>query len=186
MKKITCVFILCALVFSSCFLTSCEKKDKQSLYNNQKIDTLSLPKDQKDSVVLNIYFDSSKGNTVEIAKEEREIVKEELIGEAIINELIKGPSIKSDLKPVLPKESKLLSFSIKEGIAYVNFNQQTIMPLSKEKEKVTLDCIVNSLTQLESIKKVQILIENSSDASIGGNYDLSKPLEKGGSYEEKK
>lgn len=186
MKKITGIFILLTLIFSSCLFTSCEKKDKQSLYNNEKINTLSLPKGQKDSVVFDIYFDSSKDNTVEIAKEEREIVKEELIGEAIINELIKGPSIKSNLKPILPKESKLLSFSIKEGIAYVNLNQQSVMPLSKEKEKITLDCIVNSLTQLKSIKKVQILIENFSDASIGGNYDLSKPLVKGGTYEDKK
>lgn len=186
MKKILYLLLAGTIVFSTSVMVSCDKKDSSSTYNQEKIENLNLPKSQKDTLNLDIYFDSSTDKNADSAKETRKIVKEELVGETIINELIKGPSIESKLKPILPKNTKLLSFSIKAGVAYVNFSDEVHTALTAEKEKITLDCIVSSLTQLKSIKKVQILIENKSDDSIGGNYDLSKPLEKGELYEKRK
>lgn len=187
MRKILSL-LLCSALFASAFgIASCGKIDSTSTYNKEKLKSIILPNEKNNYIDLNIYFDSSKNNTdYNIAKEERLIQKEELVGEVIMNELIKGPSLNSNLKPVLPKESKLLSFSIKDGIAYVNLSQEAKTTLTPIKEKICLDSIVNSLTQLSSVKKVKILIENKGDDSLGGNYDLSKPIAKGDSYVNKK
>lgn len=187
MKK-TLSLLLCSALFLSAFsLSSCGSHDKTSIYNKEKLNSLTMPNDKKNYIDLNIYFNASKDiNNPIIAKEERLIQKEELIGEVILNELIKGPSLNSKLKPILPKDTRLLSFSIKDGIAYVNFSKESKMPLSPALEKVCLDSILNSLTELPSIKKVQILIENKEDDSLGGNFDLSKPLAKGENYAKKK
>lgn len=187
MKKVLSL-LLCSTLFASAVgFSACSKNDKTSIYSKEKLKSLTLPKEKNNYIDLNIYFDGSKdSNTPQIAKEERLIQKEELIGEAIMNELIKGPSVNSKLKPILPKESKLLSFSIKDGIAYVNLSNEAKTQLSPVREKVCLDSIVNSLCELPSVKKVKILIENKDDDSLGGNYDLSKPLSKGEPYVNKK
>lgn len=187
MKKALSILLCSALFLSAFSFSSCERHDKTSIYNKEKLNSLTMPKDKKNYIDLNIYFNASKdSNNLAVAKEERLIQKEELIGEVIINELIKGPSLNSKLKPVLPKDTRLLSFSIKDGIAYVNFSKESKIPLTPELETVCLNSIINSLTELPSIKKVQILIENKEDDSLGGNFDLSKPLAKGDAYAKKK
>ena len=46
--------------------------------------------------------------------------------------------------------------------------------MSAAKEEACLRSIVLSLTQLSSINKVKILVDNKSVDSLGGNYDISK------------
>ena len=99
---------------------------------------------------------------------------------SIIQELIKGPTVKSELKPVLPKETRLLSFSIKDNIAYVNLSKEAKINMSEAKEKSCLQSIAASLTQLSSIKKIKLTLENNDIDTIGGNFDVSKPFSKEG------
>jgi germination protein M len=179
MKKYLSFFICISIVLFSFLLVSCEKKDKLSLNNKEKIENLQLPNEKENFVDIQLYFDASKdGTTEEIAVEERLINKEELIGEFIVQELIKGPSVKSELKPILPKETRLLSFSISDGIACINFGKEVKIAMTQVKEKACLTGLVSSLTKLPSVDKIQILIENKNVDTLGGNYDISTPFEK--------
>lgn len=176
MKRLITIIIGCTVAFSCVSFSGCEKKDDVSIANNEKVKTLNFPKQKNDIIDLDLYFNSSKEG--EMAKEERAVNKEEVIGELIMQELLKGPSVKSSLSPILPKETRLLSFSIKDGIAYVNLSSEAEIPMKKLQEKVSIQSIVNSLTQLDSIKKVKILIENKDVETLGGNYNIYKPLSK--------
>jgi len=51
--------------------------------------------------------------------------------------------------------------------------------MSEVKEKSCLEGIVASLTQLPSVEKVKITMENKDIDTIGGNFDISKPFSKG-------
>lgn len=177
LKKI-CLLIGILLICTS--LSACEKKDKVSTLNNKKVENIKLGKNEtKNLMQIDLYFDSSddKGK-VDIIKESRLIDKEELVGEVLLHELIKGPSIESQLKPVFPKDTKLLSFSIKDGIAYVNLSDDAKYSMSKIQEEACLKSLVYTLTTLDSINKVKILIDNRNIETLGGNYNASKPLSK--------
>ncbi|MCJ7691059.1 MAG: GerMN domain-containing protein, partial [Clostridiaceae bacterium] len=121
MKREVKILLCSLLVVSTISFLGCEKKDLKSVTNKEKIENLKLPLEKEDLIEFGIYFDGSKDDTtVEIIKDVRLVNKEVLIGETIMRELIKGPTAKSELKPILPKETRLLSFSIKDGIAHVN------------------------------------------------------------------
>ncbi|MGH4122765.1 MAG: GerMN domain-containing protein [Clostridium sp.] len=179
MKNVTKLLLCSLLVISTVAFSGCEKKDSKSVVNKEKIENLKLPLEKDDFIQFGIYFDGTKDDSnVEVIKDERIINKEELIGEAIMQELIKGPTVKSELKPILPKETRLLSFSIKDSIAYVNLSKEARIKMSVAKEKSCLQGIAASLTQLPSVQKVRITMENKDIETIGGNFDISKPFSK--------
>lgn len=179
MKKVMKLLLCSMLVISTVAFSGCEKKDQKSVTNKEKLENLKLPLEKDDFIQFGIYFDGSRdGTTVEVVKDERLINKEELIGETIMQELIKGPTIKSELKPILPKETRLLSFSIKDNIAYVNLSKEAKISMLAAKEKSCLEGIVASLTQLPSVEKIKITIENKNVDTLGGNFDISKPFAK--------
>ncbi len=174
MKKIVSLVLAFMIPLS---LGACKKEVNQSKANMEKLKTVSLPGEDESSLQLKLYFDSSKDEkSSEIAAEDRNVKKEELLGELIITELIKGPSRVSGLKPVLPSKAKLLGFSIKDNIAYVDFSPEASSPMTAKKEEICLKAIASSLTQLPSVKKVKILINHGDIKSLGGHYDMSKPF----------
>lgn len=179
MKKNLAVLMCSVIVFSNIALTACDKKDNLSLNNKEKEKQIALSKEKGNILDLNIYFDSSQDqNTIEISKEERIIKRDELLAETIIHELIKGPSVKSKLTPVFPKDTRLLSVSIKDTIAYINFSKEVNVSMTANKEEACLKSIIWSLTQIPSVEKIKILIENKDADIWGGNFDLSKPIGK--------
>ncbi|GAA0726203.1 GerMN domain-containing protein [Clostridium malenominatum] len=180
MKKIINIILCSTLIFSSTTLIACEKRDKLSTQNKEKIEKLNLTNAKEDTVELQLFFDASKNSKKpEIAIEERLIKSNELLGEVIILEIIKGPTVNSNLKPILPRETRLISFSINEKIAYVNLSKEAITKMSSSKEEASLRSIIWSLTTIPSIEKVKILVDNNDAITLGGNYDISKPLGRG-------
>ncbi|EJP6473105.1 GerMN domain-containing protein [Clostridium botulinum] len=177
MKKSIKLAFCSSLIISSVLFISCEKKDSISINNKDKIKNITLHNEKNNLVDLNLYFDSTNStNDAEITKEERIIKKDELIGEFIIGELIKGPSVNNSLKPIFPKETRLLSFSIKNNIAYVNLSSEAYYSMTADKEEAYLKSIVWSLTEIPSIKKVKLFIENKDISSISKNFKISEPI----------
>lgn len=179
-KKIIIILCIAIIVIGALSLFEFETKDKNSALSKEKFQKINNSSDKEQSFIdIDLYFDGSEKNKEsKVVKEERVISKEELYGEAIMRELIKGPSVVSDCKAILPKETKVISFSIKDGIAYINLSGEAQTKMSKEQEKTTLMCIANSLTQLKSVTKIMITIDNKNIDSLGGNYNISKPFTK--------
>jgi germination protein M len=176
MKKTLALILIFLIVLP---FSGCSNKDKTSLGNKDKIKEITFPNEKDQIIDLNIFYDASENDDkASIAYEERVIQKEALLGETIMNELIKGPSRSGKLKPILPLKTKLLSFSIKNNIAYVDLSSDAKIAMSAIKEEACLKSIANSLTQLPSILKIQILIEHESVDTLGGNYTISKPFGK--------
>ncbi|WP_446898084.1 GerMN domain-containing protein [Clostridium sp. LBM24168] len=177
MRKIFSILLCSAVVFFNLSLISCEKRDSLSINNSEKEKKIAFPQEKNNLVELNIYFDSTKkDDTVELSKEQRIIKKDELLAETIINELIKGPSVKSNLSPVFDKNAKLISVSIKDNIAYVNLSKDTNQKMTAKKEEACIKSIVLSLTQLSSVNRVKIFVDNNDTNLFGNNFDLSKPI----------
>lgn len=95
---------------------------------------------------------------------------------ALVNELVKGP--KADyVHPTIPEGTKLLSVETKEGTCFVNFSQEF-----KNKhgggsagETMTIYSIVNTLTELDTVDRVQFLIEGQK-MEVFIHYIFNEPF----------
>ncbi len=98
--------------------------------------------------------------------------------ELVIQELLKGPR-DNLLRRTLPSEAKLLSLTITDKVAFVNFSKeiQTKHPGGSAGEGMTLGSLVASLTTLPDIDRVQILVEGKTIETLAGHYDLTRPSE---------
>ena len=78
----------------------------------------------------------------------------------LVNELIKGPSA-GYIYPTIPEGTKAISVETKEGTCFVNLSQEFKSRHSggSAGEIMTIYSIVNTLTELDSVEKVQFLIE---------------------------
>ncbi|MBR1443360.1 MAG: GerMN domain-containing protein, partial [Firmicutes bacterium] len=67
-----------------------------------------------------------------------------------------------------------------EGICYVDLSSEFISKQagSHNTDEMTIYSIVDSLTELENVKKVQFLIEGEKVNDLNGRVDLSKPFER--------
>ncbi len=173
------IVVTIALIAGGIYLTKTMsiKKDKASILSKEKLENAKGATADDGYIDITLYFG---GNTEksEIIKEERLISSEDLIGEIIMQELIKGPAVVSESKPILPKETRLLNFSIKDGIANINLNKEAMFDMSELQEETILKSITNSLSQLKSVNKVMITIDNQGVETLGGHYNISKPFGK--------
>ncbi|SCG83703.1 hypothetical protein DW1_2138 [Proteiniborus sp. DW1] len=93
----------------------------------------------------------------------------------VIEELLKGS--RNGLRNVIPSGTKLLSIHLQGSVAYVNFNKAFIDEKIDESEEVLLIySIVNSLTAIEDIEKVQILIEGEKREKYN-KHKLNEPID---------
>ena len=89
-----------------------------------------------------------------------------------INLLIKGPdttkSAEKNCMSVIPKDTKLLSAKVQNGIAYLNFNDALEFNQDGVVGKnLSLEQIVFTATAFSTVKSVQILIEGKKQDYLG-------------------
>lgn len=125
------------------------------------------------STELTLYFASADG--VSVVAETREVYysRNVTLDRIVIEQLLKGPE--SDyLLPALPSGTKLNSISVSEdGVCIVNFDAAIESAVTGITENVTLYSVVNSLTELDNIKSVQILVNGHTPHISNVDVDLS-------------
>jgi germination protein M len=88
--------------------------------------------------------------------------------------LFAGPPKQSKLLPIFPKETKVLGFSLKNGIAYVNLNRNaTQLNVGSSVEVLAVASIVNTLTKFPDVFRVKLLIEGKEIESLAGHVDVT-------------
>ncbi|HHY42462.1 MAG TPA: GerMN domain-containing protein [Thermoanaerobacterales bacterium] len=131
---------------------------------------------------VTLYFPDDQARYV--VPEQREITDDEPIAETIVKELMKGPKTPGLAPTTIPKEAKLLSVEIKDKIAYVNFSRELIEKHTggSTGEMMTILPIVNSLTELPEIEKVQFLVEGQKEKTLAGHIAFDEPFERNEDY----
>ena len=97
----------------------------------------------------------------------------------IVEELINGPKIEGNIKTI-PEETKIRNIKTEDNICYVDLSIDFITKLgnNQEKEKLAIYSIVNSLTNLDNINKVQFLIDGEKYSLSSGSIDISQPIDR--------
>lgn len=127
-------------------------------------------------VEVDLYFANEEAQLV---SERRMIVKTENLPEASIRELIAGP--KGDqLIATLPKDTVLRSITIKDGVAYVDFDGRLAKQIGagSANELLAIYAVVNTLGAQPEIDEIMILLDGKKVETLSGHLDLSQPMKK--------
>lgn len=131
---------------------------------------INLPTDTYNSEIREVilYFPNKNGDKLVQERRGIKITDQQPIAQYIINELIKGPSNK-ELSKALNKDTVLISVETSDNICFVNFKSSFLDKNTgtAEQEKMAVYSIVDSLTELESIDRVQFLIDGKRVDNFG-------------------
>ena len=67
------------------------------------------------------------------------------------------------MKATIPSDTKVVSVTMNEGICYVNFDEAFLNAIPDVLDSITIYSIVDSLSELPNISRVQILVNGKSD-----------------------
>ena len=123
---------------------------------------------------LTLYFTDEAGE--KLYPERREVVHNinTSLEEVILGELISGPE--QGLMPTLDPQTKLLNVSVNENVCYLNFDASFLNNQLEVKEYIPIYSIVNSLSELSSVSRVQITINGEQNATFRDSVSLSAPF----------
>ena len=111
---------------------------------------------------LTLYFSDSQGRFLMEEQRSELVESDDSLPEHILRALIAGPQ-SAQLQPTIPEGTALLSVSVLDGVCLVNFSSEFRQNRPKQQltERMTVFSVVNSLTQLEEINSVEILVEGN-------------------------
>lgn len=124
---------------------------------------------------IELYYSKPQG--LYLGSEKRKFKKGSPVAYQVTAALIGGPQ--SDrLTNSIPKGTKLLSLRLLRDVAYVDLSEEFSTEIvDKRQEVLALYSIVNTLTSLPGIERVQILIEGRRRDTLHGNVKIKEPLE---------
>lgn len=127
------------------------------------------------SLDIKVYYPDNQGLKLIAVKRTVKIEDTDKY-KAAITSLMSGTKDSSQTN-IIPKQTKLNSIAVKDGIAYVDFNDALVKKFTggSTGEEMLVGSIVNTLTEFPEIKKVQILINGKKIESIAGHIDLTAP-----------
>lgn len=127
--------------------------------------------------VITLYF--AKSDFTGLNHEERriEINRNQPIEKYVVEELIKGSQIKGNISTI-PSETKVRNIMTQDGICYVDLSSDFVTKQGTSgNELLTIYSIVDSLTALDDVRKVQFLIEGEKQDKLNGNIEFGQPFE---------
>ncbi len=125
---------------------------------------------------LTLYFASADGMSTVAETREVYYSRNVSIEKLVIDQLLKGPD-SSELLSAIPSGTKLNSISVSEnGVCIVNFDSAIETTVTGVTENVTVYSIVNTLTELDNIKQVQILVDGETPHISNVDVDLSSAI----------
>lgn len=111
---------------------------------------------------LKLYFANEAGDGL-VAVERHCVYNSNIsLEKLVVEELIKGPNGEG-IYPLMSKDTKIVSVSVKDGTCYVNLDKTFLTQPYKVTAGVTIYGITNSLAELSNVNKVQISINGETD-----------------------
>lgn len=126
---------------------------------------------------LTLYFSNLDGT--KLVKETRDVHYSTNISmeKLVLEQLIEGPK-KTGAVAAVPSATKLISVSTVDGVCYVNLSDNFKNQNTAISEEVLLYSIVNTLTELQGITKVQLSVNGDTKGTVRYSCDLSKMYER--------
>lgn len=130
---------------------------------------------------LTLYFANETGDS--LVAEKREVMRSSntSVERLIIEQLIEGPEAEGSFA-TLPGGLKLLNISLNNSVCSLNFDAAFLNNSLDIKEYIPIYSIVNSLSELSTVSRVQIRINGSEDAVFRDLIPLNAVFERNYDY----
>lgn len=132
------------------------------LFPTKKEDTnYEEKKDKTKDVIIYLLDEKEFVSRVSVYMKENELEKKikEMI-EYITIDSKNSSYIKEGFKPIIPKNTKLLSISIDNNLVKLNFSKE-LLTIDEANEDKMISAIIYSLTSLDGIKEISIYVEGN-------------------------
>ena len=130
--------------------------------------------------VVYLYFASQDGRKLICQQKNIEVKQSQSLEYQLVEQLIAGPddSGAKNLIASVPSDTKINDIKTEEGTCYVNLSRGFMKKKDNVTEEVTIYSIVNTLTELDTVNRVQFLIDGEKLNEYKGDIDFSKPFDR--------
>jgi len=132
---------------------------------------------------LVLYFANEAGD--KLVEEKREVMRNTntSVEKLIVEQLIEGPK-QAGRFATIPKDVKLLNVSVSESVCSINLDSTFLSNTLEVQDYIPIYSIVNSLSELPTVSRVQIRINGSQDDVFRDQISLSTVFERNYEYME--
>lgn len=121
---------------------------------------------------ITLYFANDRGEGLLQEMQEVHYSSNISLEKLVVEQLLKGPQGEKG-RAVIPEGTKLVNVSVVNGVCFVNLDEGFLNQNYEIAEPVVIYAIVNSLTELTSVNKVQISVNGDSNRVYREKMDLS-------------
>lgn len=162
-----------AVLFSALSAWGCEKSEPGPDGRNEAGADVVEPRPE--TVSFTLYFRGSDGGGEWLYAEERTVTDVSDPCRAAMEELISGPAPGSGLYAVLPSTVRVLDVEVADGVCTVNVSGEILsdaaeLGVSASGEELALAAIANTLTELDGVEKVKLLVEGVQSGMVDGRF----------------
>ncbi|WMI80179.1 GerMN domain-containing protein [Anaerotignum sp. MB30-C6] len=128
--------------------------------------------------ILKLYFSNADASDLVVEDRVVEVNANQPRERTVLEQLIAGPK-EAENYATIPVETKIMDVTTtSDGVCYVNLSQEFVTKHNggSTGELLTIYSIVNSLSELENVVKVQFLIEGEKMEAFKGHVDFSTPF----------
>lgn len=161
-------------------LTDCKGRPVGMLSGSEFIEGIS-DVNAFDETEIILYFTDAEGTM--LYPERRTVMHSINVSteQVVLEELIAGPETEGRM-PTLDPSTRLLNISVNENVCYLNFNSQFLMNSLEVKDYIPIYSIVNSLSELSTVNRVQITVNGESGLSFRETIPLNQLFERNLDY----
>ena len=138
---------------------------------NTFLDNMGSEENATKIVKLNLYYANKNGDKLKTQSSVLEYNANVAVEKVVVEQLIAGPS-EEGFFATIPKDTKVLSITTKDGVCYVNLDTAFTGQGYDVLGAVTIYSIVNSLTEISGINSVQILVNGETSITYKDNISL--------------
>ncbi len=125
---------------------------------------------------LTLYFANESGDKLIETTQEVYYKGTTSLERLVVEQLIEGPG--KEAYPTIPSATKILNVAVEDNICYVNLSDSFSGAEHDVAAQVSVYSIVNSLTELPGVSKVQISINGDSKKNFREIVPLENPFER--------
>ncbi|HIQ73404.1 MAG TPA: GerMN domain-containing protein [Candidatus Cottocaccamicrobium excrementipullorum] len=130
---------------------------------------------------LTLYFADASGQALQ--PETREVIHSinTSMERLVIEQLLEGPETEG-LKSTIPGDTKLLNISVTDNVCYLNFDGTFLNNTLEVGDEIAIYSIVDSLTQLTTVNRVQFSVNGSAAVMFRDRISLDTLFEQNMDY----
>lgn len=152
-----------------------------ALVGNMSTDTfVENPGEQINAVMetsIKLYFSSKDGKSLVEEVRDVQYSTSMSLEKLVMEQLIDGPK-DSKMLATIPSGTRIINMTTVDGVCYVNVDNTFMTQNQEIKEEIVLYSIVNSLTQIQGVNKVQLSVNGDTKGFCRYTYPLSTMYEK--------